>query len=75
MYLKKIIIGNPLQNFELTKELKAYNEAQTDEELAKLYHNLLDMAERENRGLLRGFIFAMIAFSTGLNINADQMVL
>lgn len=74
MYLKKIIIGNPLSSLRLTKELKAYNEAKTDEELAKIYHKLLDLAENSKNEVLRDFLFAMIAFSTGRNINTNLLV-
>ncbi|TXK78718.1 hypothetical protein [Mesonia sp. K4-1] len=66
--LKKITIGNPLFNLEMTKELKAYNEAKSDEEIANIYHNLLNQSENKKNEVLRNFTFAMIAFSTGRNL-------
>lgn len=71
--LKKITIGNPLINFGMREDYEAYQKIKTAEELAAFYHRMLD--ETENRPLVQQSIYAMITFSTGVNINADQLIL
>ncbi len=74
MYLKKVKLGNPLQNFGLIDELKIYNSLQTDEELASFYHYLLDLAEKRKSGLFERLIYAMISYSTSKNINPQRLI-
>lgn len=76
--LKKITIGNPLFNLGFYEELAAYDSASTDEELATIYHALLDLADkRQNLGqshtVLRESVYSMIAFSTGRSFNVNQL--
>lgn len=77
MYLKKIEIGNPLHNMGMEEELIEYDLCQTDEELAGLYHKLLDKLDKEEdrRSLKESMVYAMISFSTGININANMLLL
>ena len=70
--LKKITIGNPLINFRKQEEYKKYQSIQTDEELAAFYHKLLDECKDEQT-TYESFLFAMIGYSTGVNINANQL--
>jgi len=72
--LKKIKSGNPLQNLEMWDWLDAYNLAQNDEQLARVYHNLLDLAEKENRTMLESIVYAMITFSTQKSINVNMLL-
>lgn len=76
--LKKVTIGNPLYNYELFDELELYDSCQTDEELAEMYHDLLDLADHfEKTGqphtVLRESIYSMIAFSTGYSFNVNML--
>lgn len=71
--LKKVQIGNPLINFGLHNEAQIYDLIQNDEQLATFYHKMLDMSE--DRPLVEQTIYAMIGFSTGVNINAKQLIL
>lgn len=75
MYLKKLRIGSPLNYLGLKKEVQEYNRISTDEELVEFYHKLLDRAEVENRKLMSEIIYAMIGYSTGLNINPRTLIL
>lgn len=61
--LKKIIVGNPLINFGIRKEVELYDNAKTDEEIANCYHLLLD--RYGHRPLVRKWIYLMIDYSTG----------
>jgi len=72
--LKKIKVGNPLQNLQMWEWLDAYNLAQDDEQLARVYHNLLDLAEKENRTMLESIVYAMITFSTQKSINVNMLL-
>jgi len=69
MYLKKVLAGNFLYNLGMQTEYEQYVEVKTDEELVAIYHTLLDRAEETNNKVLREVVFAMIAYSTGVNIN------
>lgn len=73
MYLKKISIGNPLINFQMWEELDEYEKITTDEELAAFHHKLLNNCPEERTTLI-GFIYAMIAYSTGVNINPQVLI-
>ena len=70
--LKKITIGNPLINFGKQEEFRRYQEIDNDEELAKFYHQLLDECP-EKQTTYESFIYAMIGFSTGVNINTKHL--
>lgn len=72
--LKKIEVGNPLYNLEMWDWLDAYDLAQDDEQLARVLHNLLDEAEKQNRPVLRSAVFSMITFSTGMSINPYMLI-
>lgn len=73
--LKKVTIGNPLFNLGLIEELVAYENAKTDEELVNVYHQLLDKSEKLNAGNpLEQLTYAMIGFSTNLDINAINLI-
>ncbi len=50
-------------------EYEQYVKVKTDEELVAIYHTLLDRAEETNNKVLREVVSAMIAYSTGININ------
>ena len=60
--LKKVTVGNPLYNLGIRKELKRYDKAQTDEEIADFYHFILN--KYGHRPMVRRFVYAMIDFST-----------
>ena len=65
--MKKIQIGNPLINLGLFKLYDEHEQIKTDEELANFYHKLLNACEGSE--VATSMTYAMIAFSTGLNIN------
>lgn len=69
--LKKIEVGNPLYNLELFELLEKYEEAQTDEELAKVYHEILHSVE--GRKVAESMTHAMIAYSVGTTNNQIYM--
>ncbi|PHQ27879.1 hypothetical protein [Leeuwenhoekiella nanhaiensis] len=78
--LKKIVVSNPLINFEMHAHAEMYDCIENDEEMAAFYHHLLDIADHyENQGidrpLYRSMIYAMIAYSTDCNINAQMLLL
>lgn len=70
--LKKIEIGNPLYNLGLHKLLDEYEATKTDEELAAFHHKLLSAVEGSS--LATRFAYAMIAFSTGVNIEPENLL-
>ena len=65
--LKKITVGNPLANFHLWNELDEYESITTDEQLAAFYHKILN--KYEDKPLICRFIFAMISYSIGHNVD------
>lgn len=65
--LKKIEIGNPLINLGLTSLYEEHELIETDEELVRFYHKVLTITE--GLDVATSMTYAMIAFSTGLNIN------
>jgi hypothetical protein len=65
--LKKILIGNPLANFELWDDLKEHNQIKTPEELVNFYHKMLD--KHKDRKLIYHYIMVMISFSCGVDVN------
>lgn len=65
--LKKVETGNPLGNFHLWDDLEAYNNCNSDEELADLYHSMLD--RYSHRPLVVSFLFAMMGYSIGVNLS------
>ena len=76
--LKKVEVGNMLYNLEMMEELEMYESAQTDEDLAKAYHHLIDLAnqnelEGKPHTLLRNAVYSMIAFSSGHHINIQTL--
>ncbi|MAM17583.1 MAG: hypothetical protein CME35_01275 [Gramella sp.] len=78
--LKKIVIASPLPLLGLHTEQEIYNSLQSDEEIAAFYHKLLDVQEAEEKAgfekpLKKSMIHAMIAASTGKNINAQMLLL
>lgn len=70
--LKKIETGNPLGYFGLMDELEQYVNINNDEDHVSFLHRMLDKSE--DRPLVRQSIWAMIAYATGLNINADALL-
>jgi hypothetical protein len=72
--LKKIKVGNPLQNLEMWEWLDAYNLAENDEQLARLYHNLLDHAEATENTLLESITHSMIVYSTEKSFNLQILL-
>lgn len=72
--LKKIEINNPLLILGMGKALKFYEDAQTDEEIADVYHLLLNLADRTMNDNLKNLTYAMIAYSTGININPKCLI-
>lgn len=71
--LKKLQCSNPLEMMGMEEELKAYENAQNDEELANVYHALLNNCKETNT-TLESFIYAMITYSTGQSINATILL-
>ena len=69
--LKKIEIGNPLYNLGLFALLEQYNKCQTDEDLINFYHKFLDCIDSGSNysKVAIGVAYAMIAFSTGMDVN------
>ncbi|MBD0822609.1 hypothetical protein [Aestuariibaculum marinum] len=65
--LKKIEVGNPLINLGLFNLYDKHQEAKNDEQLANFYHHLLDSVEGSE--IAEQLTFAMIAYSTGIDIN------
>ena len=70
--LKKIEVGNPLGYFGLLDEAEEYSRIESDEEHANFLHRMLD--ETEERPMVRQSVWAMVAFATGANINADALI-
>lgn len=66
--MKKLTVGNPLANFHLWDDLAEYDSIQTDEELAAFYHKML--SKYEKFPLRIRFLFAMIGFSIGINLES-----
>lgn len=72
--LRKITISNPLINLGLMEEYDEYEATRTDEELATFYHKMLDKSESEKRPMISQMTYAMVAFSTDKNINAQMLI-
>lgn len=54
----------------MIKELNAYDECETDEQLADLYHKILDEVQDDGKDTLRlSMVYAMIFYSTGATVN------
>ena len=78
--LKKIEINNPLSLLGMHLEQEIYDSLGNDEELAAFYHKLLDDLDEEIENgkeipLKQSFLYGMIGFSTGKNINAQMLLL
>lgn len=78
--LKKIVVANPLINFEMPEHAEMYDCIENDLEMAAFYHHLLDIAEHyeeqgQYRPLYKSMVYAMIGYSTGININAQMLLL
>lgn len=71
MYLNKMEVGNPLINFELHEQLDQYEAAETDSELIDFYHRALTLFEE--RPFITRFLYAMIAQSTGYDVDTEKM--
>lgn len=66
--LKKIEVGNPLINLELWSLYDIYQAANTDEELAKAYHTILNAVQGSD--LAERLVYDMICFSTSQDENS-----
>ncbi len=70
--LKKIQIGNPLINLDLTKLYDEHQSTTTDKELSDFYHRALTLCEGSE--VATRFLYAMISFSTGIDFNPNTLI-
>lgn len=70
--LRKIQVGNPLYNLELTEDAEAYDNCETDEQLTNWFHTMLE--KHQGRTMVEAFVNAMIAYATGKRIYPEQLI-